>query len=73
MSHETNIFLKTVYFIEGIIPPFNASFDAFFVQIDQLFEAQRVFEECLNIDKSLVLKENVVDFGTHCASNNRAR
>ena len=34
----------------------------FFVQIGQLFEAQWVFEECLNIDKSLFSKENVVDF-----------
>ena len=33
----------------------------FCVQIGQLFEAQRVFELCLKIDKTLSLKQNVVD------------
>ena len=35
----------------------------FWHQIGQLFEVQRVFEVCLEIDKSLLSKENVVDFG----------
>ena len=33
----------------------------FCVQICQLFKAQWAFEEFLNIDKSLFLKENVAD------------
>ena len=41
----------------------NKSFGTFWVQIGQLFEAQWIFEVCLKIDKSLVSKENVVDFG----------
>ena len=40
-----------------------ASFGTFSVQIGRLFESQEAFEECLNIDKSLFSKENVVDFG----------
>ena len=40
-----------------------ASFGTFCAKIGQSFEAQRVFEECLEIDKSLLSKENVVDFG----------
>ena len=38
------------------------SFVNFCVQIDQLFEAQWVFEKCLNMVKWLFLKENAVDF-----------
>ena len=38
----------------------NPSFGTFCVQIGQLFEPQFV---CLKIDKSLLSKQNVVDFG----------
>ena len=38
-----------------------ASFDTFYVQVGQLFKAQRVFERCMTMVKSLFSKENVVD------------
>ena len=41
---------------------FDASFGTFCVQIGWLLESQWAFEECLNIEKSLFLKENVADF-----------
>ena len=50
-------------FIEVCSPHLYASFGTFWVQIVQLFEAEWVFEVCLKIDKSLLSKENVVDFG----------
>ena len=34
----------------------------FCVQVGWLFESQWAFEECLNIEKSLFSKENVVNF-----------
>ena len=40
----------------------HASFSTFCDQIDQLFEAQWVFEECLIIDKVPFSKESVADF-----------
>jgi len=55
-----NFFYKTL--IEVGSPHLYASFGTFCVQIGQLFEAKRVFEVCLEIDKSLLSKENVVDF-----------
>ena len=39
-----------------------ASFDTFYVQIGQIFEAQRVFGRCMKMVKSLFSKENEVDF-----------
>ena len=47
---EQNIFEKT--HIEVCSPYLHASFGTFFVEIDQLFEAQWAFEECLNMYKS---------------------
>ena len=44
-------------------PYLYASFDTFCAQIGQLFEAQWVFEVCLEIDKSLLSKEKVLDLG----------
>ena len=61
MYIQQNVFEKTL--IEVCILHLYASFGSFCVQIGQLFETQWVFEECLNMDKSLVLKENVVDVG----------
>ena len=58
---QQNIFEKT--HIEVCIPYIYASFGTFCAQIGQLFEAQRVLEVCLEIDKSLSSKRNVVDFG----------
>ena len=48
--------------IEVGISNFYASFGTFCVQIGQLFKAQWVFEKCLNMQKSLFLNENDVDF-----------
>ena len=39
-----------------------ASFGTIYAKIDQLFEAEWVFELCLEIDKTLLSKENVLDF-----------
>ena len=47
VDYKQNIFEKTL----------------FCVQIGQFFEAQWVFEVCLKIDKLLLSKENVDDFG----------
>ena len=46
------IFYKTLIVICS--PRLYVSFGTFIVQIGQLFEAQRVFEKCLEIDKSLL-------------------
>ena len=55
---QQNIFEKTL--IETCSPHLYASFGA---QIGQLFEAQWVFQVCFEIDKSLLSKENMADFG----------
>ena len=55
---KQNIFEKTSY-----SPNLYASFATFCAKIGQIFEALWVFELCLKIDKSLLSKENVVDFG----------
>ena len=55
------IFLKK-NLIEVCSQHLYASFGTFCAQIGQLFEAQWVFEVCLEIDKSLLPKENVLDF-----------
>ena len=54
------IFLKKIL-IEACSPHLYASFGIFCAKIGQLLEAQRVFEECLEIDKLLLSKENVID------------
>ena len=55
-----DIFEKTL--LEVCSPHLYASFGTFCVQIGQSFEAQWVFEVCLKILKSLLSKQNVVDF-----------
>ena len=57
---QQNIFEKS--FIEVGSSHLYASFGTFCVQIDQLFEAQWVFEKCMKTVKSLFSKENDVDF-----------
>ena len=44
-------------------PHLYASFGTFCTKIGHLLETQGVFEVCLEIDKSLLSKENVLDFG----------
>ena len=57
---QQNIFEKKN---KEVCSPYHyVSFGTFCVQISQSFEAQGIFEECLMIDKSLIPKENVVDF-----------
>ena len=53
-------FEKTL--IEVVSSNIYTSFGTFCIQIGQSFETHWVFEECLNIDKLKVLKENVVVF-----------
>ena len=57
---QQNIFVKILMKIDSSY--FYASFGTFCVQIGKLFEAQWVFEKCLNIDKSSFTKESVTDF-----------
>ena len=57
---QQNIFGKTL--IELCIPHLYASFGTLCVQIGQLFEAQWVFEKCLETLKSLLSKENDIYF-----------
>ena len=49
---QQNIFEKT--HIEVCIPYIYASFGTFCAQIGQLFEAQRVLEVCLEIEKTAI-------------------
>ena len=60
-SPQQNIFEKNL--MEICSPYLYDSFGTFCAQICQLFEAQWVFEICLVIEKSLLSKENAVDFG----------
>ena len=53
-------FEKTLMEVDS--PYLYASYGTFCIQIGQSFETHWVFEECLNIDKLKVLKENVVVF-----------
>ena len=57
---QQNIYGKTL--LEVCSPHLYASFCAFYAKIGQLFQPQWVFEICLKTDKSLLSKENVVDF-----------
>ena len=57
-----NIFEKTLIEVCSL-NLYYASFGTFCSQIDQIFEAQWVFELSLKIDNSPSSKENVVDFG----------
>ena len=58
---QQNIFEMT--HTEVCSPHLYASFGTFCDHIGQLLEAQWVFEACMKSDKSLLSKENVVDFG----------
>ena len=58
---KQNIFENAL--IEACSPNIYASFGTFCVEIGQLCETQWVFEVCFKIDKSLLSKENILDFG----------
>ena len=58
--YNFSFFEKTL--IEVCSPHLYASSGTFCSQIGQLFETHWVFEVCLEIDKSLLSKENVCDF-----------
>ena len=60
---KTLTYINFCYITEVFSPCLYASFGTFCAQIGQSFEAQWVFEVCLEIKKSLLSKENVVDFG----------
>ena len=71
---QQSIFEKTLIELEAGTSHIYASFGTFCVHIDQLLEAQLVFEKCLKTVKLRFLKENVVNFEFfrkfHRASNN---
>ena len=57
---QQNVFEKNL--IIDSSPHLYASFGTFYIQIGLLFEAQWYFKLCLKIYKSLLSKENVIDF-----------